>query len=576
MRTKIIFFTSFMLLVTASWMVPVSAQVDVSTGKKLIETYQWHKANSFFNDLVSKNPTDASLKFYLAETYMGLSKVDSAEALYNQSATENPELAFSQAGQGRIFVVKGDTVKAKEFFNKAIKSEKKNGDLYAYVAQACIGANQPKLAEQYIARGKEITMKNARIHMADGDLWRQKGNAGEAASAYERGIYYEKNLPLAYVKLGVIFTESKNFDISETNFKKALEIDPQYPLAFKGLGDMNYRGNHYKEASENYKKYVSLSEISLEDTYRYAFILFYNKEYAEATKIIEDLLVKDAKNPVLLRLKSYISYELGVDEKGRPVNQDNLKNALLNINQFFVVQGKNKYLPSDFEYLAKIQMANGLDTLAPANFKKAYALDSSRFSLLEDAAKAYQKTNRFDSAANAYQRLLNATQDNQSINYFNLGRMYYLAATKDTAKADSLLKITKLVLADTAFKKVSTLNPASYLGSLWMARSESQISQLDVTKPGSANASYEKLINIIVAANDQTKRKNELKEAYYYFASFYYVEAWTSKTKKKNMTEFKEFSEKSLEFWNKMLEITPEDPKALEGIKAVNDLNKGK
>jgi tetratricopeptide (TPR) repeat protein len=554
-----------------SSLISVGAQ-DISAGKKLIETYQWNKANQFFSDKIKENPSDPGLKFYLAETYFALGKIDSAQSNYSyveNNLKKGPEYVMSIAGQGKIILSKGDTTKAKEIFNKAIKEEKKDGDLYAYIAEACISANYPKLAEQYIARGKDITTRNAQIYLAIGDLARLRGNAGDAANAYENAYYYDKKLALAHVKVGLIYTDSRSWNVADSAFNKALEVDPNYPLAYKGLGDMYYKSGHFQEASDNYKKYFSLSEVTLDDNYRYAFILFYNQQYAEATKMIKDLLIKDSKNPVLLRLQAYISYELGVDKKGKVTDAESLKSALSNITQFFKVQKSKNLLSSDYEYLAKIEVASGLDSLAPDNYKKAFEMDSSQTSLLDDATKILVKNGKFLKATDFYKIMNKVSPDNIGINTFKMGQMYYFEALKnDTAKADSLIKRENLVLADTAFKTVATLIPTSYLGPLWMARAESQ---LDVQQLGMANDDYEKVIQIIQAGNEQDKRKNELFEAYNYFASLYYVKAYDALVKK-NMAELQELKDKSKEYWNKMKELSPENPKADEGIKAVDAL----
>jgi len=569
MKTRRTLFISFVLILTASFMIGAAAQ-DVASGKKLIETNQWKKANQFFIDQVKNNPVDPSLKFYLAETYFALGKADSAESNYSRST----KYSFSIAGLGKIALSKGDTLKAKDNFNKAIKEEKKNGDLYAYIVDACVSSSFPKLAEQFLARGKEVTTKNARLYIAAGNLAKFKGNAGEAANAYENAYFYDKNLALAYVKVGMIYTDSRTWDVAGQNFNKALEIDPQYTLAFKGLGDLNFKSGHFQEASDNYKKYFALSEVTLDDNYRYAFILFYNKQYAEATKMLNDLLVTDSKNPVLLRIQAYISYELGVDEKGKVKNPESIKTALTNINNFFMHQNTSKFLYSDYEYLAKIQIASGLDSLAPANYMKAFAFDSTKTNFVDEAAKVNARLGKYLAAAACYKIMIRLSPENAAINNFKMGQQYYFEATKkDTAKADSLVKKGNLVLADSAFKTVATLIPNSTLGILWMSRTENL---LDTKGEGLAKPFYEKLIQMILTANENVKRKNELLEAYRYLGAYWYEKAYTALTKKKDKAEYQEDKTNSLESWNKILEIDANDKQAPEAIKAFNDLDKVK
>lgn len=572
MKTRITFSIIFAFLFSASWMMPAKAQ-DLTAGKKLLETGQVNAALRYFTQEVQKNSQSAEALFYLGETYMAKGKPDSAVIYYEKGQPLNKKFSFNEAGLGRVAMVKGDTTKAKEYFDSAIKSNKKNVDLYAYAAEAAIEANQPKIAAAYIARGKEVNVKNGAIHMAEGDLWRLKNVAGEAVNAYERVNDYDKNNALAYVKIGNIFTDARTWNVAEDNYKKAIAIDPNYAPAYKGLAEMNFRHGDFKAASDNIKKYVSLvPDLSFEDNYQYALILFSNKEYTDASKLLDQLLKKEPNNPVLLRLQAYMSYDLGVDENGKVSKPDNISQAYNYLNKFMQVQAKDKFIPRDYEYMAKIEMALGMNDKAPANFLKAYQLDTTKVDLVESAAKAYAKAEMFDSAAVTYIKLTKISDTNVPLNNFYAGVNYYLAVQKDTAKADSVIKMQKLVLADTAFSKVVTLSPA--LGYLWMGRTEFQMESIDQSRAGLASNSFQKLIEVVTAANEQQKRKNDLRDAYNYFAYQYYMKAYNARAVEHNNTAYVENRDKSLDYWNKILELFPNDSKAIDGIKAVNELAK--
>jgi len=94
---------------------------------------------------------------------------------------------------------------------------------------------------------------------------------------------------------------------------------------------------------------------------------------------------------------------------------------------------------------------------------------------------------------------------------------------------------------------------------------------LDVKLEGLANANYEKVIQMIIANNDQTKKKNELMGAYRYFAAFYYFKAYDALVAKK-YKEMEELKAKSKEYWLKIKEIAPDNPKVEEGLKALEEV----
>jgi tetratricopeptide (TPR) repeat protein len=97
---------------------------------------------------------------------------------------------------------------------------------------------------------------------------------------------------------------------------------------------------------------------------------------------------------------------------------------------------------------------------------------------------------------------------------------------------------------------VEIYTPNSYLGPFWRARANSSIDK--ETTLGLAKPYYEKSLEILV--KDSVKYKKELSEIYNYLGFYYYV---------------KEDKQNSLDNWKKLLELDPENQKALEVIKSL-------
>ena len=62
-------------------------------------------------------------------------------------------------------------------------------------------------------------------------------------------------------QLGVAFDKMKNHENAITNFKKAINIEPKYPKAFKRLGYAYNAAGKHEEAVECFKKAMELEEI---------------------------------------------------------------------------------------------------------------------------------------------------------------------------------------------------------------------------------------------------------------------------------------------------------------------------
>ena len=81
---------------------------------------------------------------------------------------------------------------------------------------------------------------------------------------------------------------------------------------------------------ENYKKYLALTDKSLNSQLRYAKFLFYGKQFQESIDIIKQIVAKDSSDYINYRLLGYSSYEI-----------KDYKTGLTAMNKFFSM---NKFI----------------------------------------------------------------------------------------------------------------------------------------------------------------------------------------------------------------------------------------
>lgn len=131
---------------------------------------------------------------------------------------------------------------------------------------------------------------------------------------------------------------------------------------------------------------------------------------------------------------------------------------------------------------------------------------------------------------------------------FLLGRLYYMAAC-DPEYADN--KVIYLTKADEIFAEVSQKIPDNYLGYFWRART-CTISDPE-TVEGLAKPYYEKALNILEEKGGSSN--SLIIECESYLGYYYFVK--------------KDYEQSKL-YWNKILELDPENQtarQALEGLK---------
>jgi len=135
--------------------------------------------------------------------------------------------------------------------------------------------------------------------------------------------------------------------------------------------------------------------------------------------------------------------------------------------------------------------------------------------------------------------------------YFAAGAIDSVAIALDSTK---IIEKQKLYMeADSVFGDFSVRYPEHYMGYFWRARVNAVLDP--ETEAGLAKPYYEKVAEILEKTN-AAERKKELIESFQYLGYYYYL-------KKDNV--------KSLEQFNKMLALDPENAVAKQAIEGIQN-----
>lgn len=499
----------------------------IQEGIAALESDKLNKATQIFNNLIRTNPNNAEAYFYLGNVYIETEKADSAKWCFNKALTVNPQSPYGFIGMGIINLNADKAADAKTNFDKALLITKEKdiktlqlvADAYATTASK---SKDTKKAIELATKAVALDKKNAESYIVLGDAYLEENNGGQAMNNYENATSFDPANAKAYLKIGQLFSRSRNFNASLEGFNKAIEKDPNYAPAYRDLGELYFRVKKYDKAKESYKKYLELAESNTATLTRYAYMLFMAKDYAEATSVINQISAIDSTNIILKRLLGYSYYE-----------QNKHKDGLANMTYFFKKVEPSRIIPSDYEYLGKLYYKNGKDSLAAQNLMMAIELDSTKSDLYYDLGDVYLHWKKFGLAQNAFNTKISKTKSSSAIDYFGLGKAYYYNK--------------QYVEADSAFSKIVQLKPNASAGYLWRARANNVVPEKDYER---ARPFYEKYLEIAVP--DPKAVKKELSEAYM-FMGYYSIQ--------------KDDKAKAKEFYNKVLEIDPENKQAKELIK---------
>jgi tetratricopeptide (TPR) repeat protein len=556
------------------------AQVNKSLGKLYLDDQQYNKARNFYQKLLKTTPNDVWVYCSLGDVYTGMEKLDSAGIMYQKAFTIDPKNIFALTGLGKIALQKGDRQSALDFFDKAKKMDRKNPAVYCKVGEACY--NLPKkdtiTGKSYLTQGMEINSKYAGFHMVYGDWDYYKKNYGKAANAYENAIFFEPNSILAYRRLGEIYAAAHFNRQAIDKFNKCIEIDPNQILVYKDLGELYYSLGRYPEAENNYKIYMGKAEVSLDDKEQYAFILFFNKKYPEAAGLLDNVLTKNFDETVLLRIRGYIAYET-----------EDYKGGLDYMNKFFHLHNPSKIIPSDYLYYARLLEKNNMELLAMENYKKAYALDSTKIEILSNLARLSAKNLKHEQAILYYQKMIANGYDKVN-SYTLIGIEAYFQGQTYKDKLDSMFRLQKKngipfsdstivrdsmriwrQKADSAFTKVTELSPDYAAGFYWKGRMQAFLDPEAETTTG--KEAYEKALAIL-EKGDLEKNRKFIMECYRYLGSNAYSNFFRLQKTDKQQAEL--LRNTAVDYFQKVLQLDPADALANEFMTELKRLDSQK
>jgi tetratricopeptide (TPR) repeat protein len=494
---------------------------DIKTAKRLTENEQFETAARQFRQILLAQPANGEAYYFFGENYFKSGDQDSAYFMYKTGAEKMPNLPLNHIGLARVELNRKNKSAADAHMATATKlMDPKSAAVRIEMAEALIKSEIKDLekAMTLLNEAAKLEPKNPEIYIQMGDIYAEKNDGNAAITQYNKAKDLDKTSVKAILRQGQLYGRAKNYMLALEKYQEAAKIDSTFAPAYREQGEIYYMAKKYEAAKQKYRRYLDLSGNLTSARIRYASFLFLNKNYEEAISEFSQIEKLDTTKNYLNRLMAYSLFEKGDYPSGMKY-----------INKFFTraVPEKTIILASDYEYRGKLYAKTGKDSLAIEDLLTALNTDSSKVELYSDLASSSAKLKRHAEAIKYYQKKVQLKQATTN-DWFAMGRAYY--QSKDFSNADS------------AFKKVTELQPNLPLGYLWRAKASTQLdpeSSVWLAKPH-----YEAFL---MKVTDPAKSTKDLVEAYSYLGYYHY------KQKEKD---------KAKEAWLKVAELDPGNEKA--------------
>lgn len=535
----------------------VSAQ-SLADARKAIDAEQYQKAESMLKNLTQTQANKDENYFYLGWLYLKTDYPDSAKAVFTKGISVNPKSALNYAGLGALDRLDKNSSSAKSNFDKAVAAiDKKDTEPYVYIGKAYLLDPNPDANAAMQVLQKGITAnpkeKNPELYAALGDAYRSQLKNTEAYDNYTQALAINPKMVSSVVATGVIWKQANNYEDSEKEYRRALGIDPNYGPAYRELAELYLRWGKnstqaisvqkYSQAVDFYKKYLDLTDRSIDSRMRYADFLVYAQDYKALEQEANDIVRLAPKNNLkVYRYAGYAAYE----NKNYPAGLDAL-------NKFISQADQKRVIPLDYVYLGKLQIASGQDSIGINSLRKALQIDTAQVDAYGEIAKSLYNKKKYAEAGDAYKTYVSKSRQatlndylREGVSYFNAFKTQYYSTATPKPVPDTML----LVKADTAFSYIQHHAAAPQATvALYQARANDFREPDRNTSKGYAKPYYEQYIQLLTSKGTIADTdKPFLGEAYGYLGTYY---------------EYKEKNEaKATENFTKALESDPTNKQA--------------
>lgn len=515
---------------TATALVFIGSSVfaqSLADAKKAIDAEQYQKAKSMLKNLTSTQPSDEN-NFYLGWVYIKQEYTDSAKTAFNKGIALNPKSALNYVGLGAAARLDKDGAGATSNFNQALTLAGKDSKPYDYVGRsylllvspaATVAQADADAAIAVLEKGKLANpkVKDAEILVTLGNAYISQLKSNDAYKNYSEALTTDPKSLTANVQTGVLWRLANNWESAATQFNAALAIDPNFGPAYRewaetdlrqAKNDMKVASVKVKEAVEHYRKYLSLTDMSIESQLRYADFLYNAGEFKTLQEVTAALTKYASTN---LRVYRYLGYSA--------LENKDYAAGITALDKFVKEAGEKRVLPTDYQNLGKLKLAAG-DSTGIVDLKKAFAMDSTKADVFLEIAKDAYAKKKYVAAASAYQDYFDKSHRGLLQEHFFQANAYYFGFVKAPAGTKDSTLLTK---ADSGYSYVNQKLGKPNASALQYRAYIADYKDVDRNNiKGLAKPFYEQYIALVSAKPTLTADdKSGLAEAYIYLARIF-------------------------------------------------------
>ena len=387
-KTTITFFIAGLLSITG-----IKAQ-SLQEGINHLYADRFKSAAAVFRSLLAVNPNNIEATYWLGQTYLDNDINDSARQLYQKALMTSANAPLLLVGMGHVELLDKKTNEARQRFEAAITmTRNKKGDdpliLYA-IGRANVDAKAGDVtyAIEKLEAAALKDPKNPEIFLQLGNAYRKARpgeGGGQAYTNYKKALELNPNFPVADMRLAKLFESQRNWELVLQYLNEAVAKDPKFAPAYYELFYYYFYRQNYPEAEAQLQKYITCTDDQIANDYLYAQMCYGKKDFnctiTKATSVVNAM--GSMTKPKVYKLLAYAYFDKG-----------DYPNALKYVNDYFTKEKPEGLIALDYKLKADIlSKTGGTPDEVYATYVQGMALDTvltSKIDFIKQGAEYFK------------------------------------------------------------------------------------------------------------------------------------------------------------------------------------------
>lgn len=212
---------------------PSSQEFCLDAGLRLIRDEKFTEAAELLMKGLAESPSSVPLLGAQGLAQFRLGRYQESIRNYQRALEIDPRLDAAREGLGFLLYITGDLEKGRTIVEQGLKG--RDADFYLWQLDAMI------------------------IHRQSPQLW------AEAQSAVNRALEKQPRFAPGYFLRGKIEMAANRLDSALADFKRAIELDPNYPLPYYRMAQIYWRQGREDEAAAARERFTRLGSLREEE-----------------------------------------------------------------------------------------------------------------------------------------------------------------------------------------------------------------------------------------------------------------------------------------------------------------------